>query len=609
MQLPKPSLPLLEYHNSIQSALEASEVPVYFDTSVLMWCLRIGVEAREEFLQWCRTSLDKRIYIPTWSVHELYKHIREGTIKNNASKTINESKKGIKNILEYICITSHDSLCGSAGYPSKAAMVTETRDNVIKIIKILEALSKDNNYEDAIASITEFVNAHIIESDTFRVLESISGAYDVRFAGRVPPGYKDDAKKENTFGDLVFWHEVLQHLKNTNVTGSAIIITNDDKSDWHHKGQMLIGYDGKPKNHQDPSEGFEAKIPHPLLQHEARLAGIQEVIIINMPVLSVVLDRLYPTKFRALTTATHPLGISRSEPGVNWGRLDPSRGARLAITPPDEPKTITNRIGALTDRELAAEIVIPETILPLLLSLTGSLEQRSDALDRLLDPSLISECSDLVLVEVGRYLYRAAATFPDEASDFILRALRPDVTQDQDQANAISIGMFREAYFDENLLLRVTPLQGAEECLFSLQTNERLKQSIEKANSMLDAHQDKLLYIPSTELVDLKLRLRMSTTVDSKTNQLDSAVLNGRELLCEVTPGGSNSLTHLIGSDVATVQQIAFLISRRFAVPYSQLTIDKDNSSVVTWLDNMGLCLLRTDLGGVADEITAAIMK
>jgi hypothetical protein len=53
----------------------------------------------------------------------------------------------------------------------------------------------------------------------------------VRYVNRISPGYKDADKQENPNGDLIIWREILAAC----VSGSfksAVLITNDVKSDW-----------------------------------------------------------------------------------------------------------------------------------------------------------------------------------------------------------------------------------------------------------------------------------------------------------------------------------------------------------------------------------------
>ena len=51
-----------------------------------------------------------------------------------------------------------------------------------------------------------------------------------RYACKIPPGYKDNKKAENRYGDLFVWMEIIGYAKANDV--DIIFITHDQKEDW-----------------------------------------------------------------------------------------------------------------------------------------------------------------------------------------------------------------------------------------------------------------------------------------------------------------------------------------------------------------------------------------
>ena len=51
-----------------------------------------------------------------------------------------------------------------------------------------------------------------------------------RFKNKIPPGYKDNKKPENRFGDLFIWKEIIRYAKSKKV--DIIFVTHDQKEDW-----------------------------------------------------------------------------------------------------------------------------------------------------------------------------------------------------------------------------------------------------------------------------------------------------------------------------------------------------------------------------------------
>lgn len=51
-----------------------------------------------------------------------------------------------------------------------------------------------------------------------------------RYTDKTPPGYKDNKKVENRFGDLLVWKEIIGYAKSKKV--DIIFVTHDQKEDW-----------------------------------------------------------------------------------------------------------------------------------------------------------------------------------------------------------------------------------------------------------------------------------------------------------------------------------------------------------------------------------------
>lgn len=51
-----------------------------------------------------------------------------------------------------------------------------------------------------------------------------------RYKEKTPPGYKDNKKSENKYGDLLVWKEILRYAKTQDV--DVIFVTHDQKEDW-----------------------------------------------------------------------------------------------------------------------------------------------------------------------------------------------------------------------------------------------------------------------------------------------------------------------------------------------------------------------------------------
>ncbi|KDN91230.1 hypothetical protein EF87_19930, partial [Bacillus amyloliquefaciens] len=50
-----------------------------------------------------------------------------------------------------------------------------------------------------------------------------------RFKNKIPPGYKDNPKEENSSGDFIIWSSILQ------LDTDVVFVSGDKKSDWVYK--------------------------------------------------------------------------------------------------------------------------------------------------------------------------------------------------------------------------------------------------------------------------------------------------------------------------------------------------------------------------------------
>lgn len=58
-------------------------------------------------------------------------------------------------------------------------------------------------------------------------------AFQERYDKKIPPGYKDNIKDENKFGDLIFWKEIIEKASSDKV--NIVLVTDDTKEDWWWK--------------------------------------------------------------------------------------------------------------------------------------------------------------------------------------------------------------------------------------------------------------------------------------------------------------------------------------------------------------------------------------
>jgi hypothetical protein len=396
MQIPDPIIRLKDYHSTLEAALSDPDTPLYIDTSVLLWLAKIGAEARGQFLNWCRVALAGRVFIPIWAAHELYQHLRESELQGDFSKKAEHYRKTLSQLLQDISITADTAVSTVTKHASTDELVRHARKSIMDINDVLDGIQKcKGRHAQAIAEMIVFVNERLITSRFFELLEPIGAMQSFRFNSRIPPGFHDAHKPENSAGDLVFWQEIIADLKErTPPPAQVIILTKDNKTDWYFKPLRVETYEGKETG-QAPDAGLEAKLPHPLLEHEIKTkTGTQSLLIINLRILAVLLDRLAPLTVPALIAATHPKGTSKNSVGINYkamGYSDPniSASANAAAAPPRTPSQI-DPLSELVDFDFVQ-----------LSSAPAILAEHQALLERLAGPIPDRNGSGTILVQAG----------------------------------------------------------------------------------------------------------------------------------------------------------------------------------------------------------------
>jgi hypothetical protein len=449
------------------------------------------------------------------------------------------------------------------------------------------------------------------------LFDEISVNKDLRFSGRVPPGFKDEDKEgkgDNSCGDLVFWQEVLVHLKERQSI-KAIILTNDNKSDWHYKPDHFINYKGHRKSGKQ-HVGLEARLPHPMLEHEAFCkAKIENLVIIDAGILAVVLDRIDPASVKYLVAATHPALLdTKEENGLDWRVIDPdslrvtvaTRDAIPSPTPGLQIEEIAEKVSSIpmSTAALHDEGVPAGDFGSILQNLEGELDERSAAIDALMEPKYLSSRNEEELLLLGRRVYRSAALkgFPtDNRLGELIQAAR--VLQSGNR-NSFVLGMFAELYFDGNLNIRPTPLAGPWQVLFDLQYLDNFKPAIEKIGEMLAPQAGRLLAIPNCVPATISFDVQLVKPPEKGLKRVESIIVAGKELFGDAAALSPSSLSALVGSPPSTIGALMRAVSQRFFVPLRQLAPNKEETHPLSWSEEAGLRMLRLDQGGVCDELS-----
>ena len=273
-----------DYSSHLEGLMRILQDPrsrVYLDTSLLMWLIGIGIEARREFFQWCDARAAGSVRIPVWAAHELHRHTLLQTIPKSAQSMVGETKRKYEEFAGMAAERADDRTCRARGYTGRSSYVGELARSAVMLEQLSLVLKPD---EAALRASTEeiikFVNAHVLTSDLTPVIASLSQIGDFRIRHRIPPAFEDKKKEENVFGDAIIWEEII--ADDSVPATDAVFVTLDRKKDWVSSAPQVLNEFGNTQS-PDPDASVDVALPHPMLVHEYRHRGGGGQLLIATP--------------------------------------------------------------------------------------------------------------------------------------------------------------------------------------------------------------------------------------------------------------------------------------------------------------------------------------
>ena len=585
MHIPAAEVELPGYHARIRAALTHSATKYYIDTSLLMWLLQISASARKQFFDWCdEPERNARIHVTTWCAHELYRHLRMDTVLGQIRTRISMQRDTLEDVLRFADQSCDDELCIATAYPNRIAAIEGLRGHASQITSYLTVLS-DNRlkpvYASAVEEVRNFVNAHIAPTDALSTVASVSPEFSNRAEGRVPPGFQDEGKQQNAFGDFVFWREVLGHAEGAPV----VILTNDRKNDWVHAASKVGNYRGRSLTSKSVA-GAEAQYPHPILAFEAGGRGIQQLEVLNIAILASFLEMEEPNSVPLLVAAAYPRGI-RALSTPDWRALGIER-------PPDAPIIDVSTVTLVLIRGL-----IPSARLQQILGSLGGTRQDVEAMTDTLVGELLQSLDTKGLVALGRGMFDAAVAHPGaiSLSDILLSAAQVTAVGRE----ALFLGMLLGIYFDADFRLRRTPWGDAAQGLFALLQSESPSPAMEQLESILVIENVWLLAMPTATQSSVQVDFDFYEDEES-IQKLEGIAIAGLDVF-DVASAEGRRLSHFFPSGFCSINDLLNLLSVEFTLPHRAFSTDVSREKSITWEASSGIGILRTDLRQVATDM------
>lgn len=197
---------------------------ISLDTNVLFNIYRYSDETRKELIRVIK-KYSSQLWLTNHSAFEFHKNrisvisdqivIYEETIKT-FNKLENDIIKNLK--------TPHLSKTVLKQFEKTIKATTKDLDKKKAFYKKL--LLNDT----ILTTISAVFNNKVGDAFTLEEIVKIEKEGEDRYKKKIPPGFKDNDKSENKYGDLIIWKELIKKAKSVNKP--FILIIDDIKEDW-----------------------------------------------------------------------------------------------------------------------------------------------------------------------------------------------------------------------------------------------------------------------------------------------------------------------------------------------------------------------------------------
>ncbi len=220
---------------------------IIFDANVLLNLYRYSKKTRDDLLGVMR-DFKKRLWIP-YQVAEEYLRNRYEVIfevQNRHEKLLVEADKLIKTICSTLRVSNSEK---------EISVLSDYIKNWIHAKKEEDVL--DATYEnDAILDEINHLYLNSVGDDfTEEDEKKIRKEGEERYKDKIPPGYMDQNKESNKYGDFRLWKQILKYANLTKK--DVLFITDDQKEDWwqSYQGKKVGPRSELRKEYSDNSEG------------------------------------------------------------------------------------------------------------------------------------------------------------------------------------------------------------------------------------------------------------------------------------------------------------------------------------------------------------------
>ncbi len=297
------SADLAMHQRVLANALQDDGTLVFIDTNVIAWGFRLNASAYQEFTAWLeQLASTGRLAIPAWTVHEYNHHLLQDdsafflphkSIGRQPQVSLAEPHRAAHLVLS-------EEYAAELGHGSRDECLQKLADAMGTIEKFASHLTKSDasRRRERVLFMERLIARTGLQSPLHTLAERAASQARERYANRLAPGYKDGGKEANASGDLIIWSELLKACALRN-TRSAVLLTNDQKTDWVYTPATVILANGKPvAGSNEQARGLKLPKPELIAEFEHQ-TGSRQLHILSIESLIGILSSVQLNSYRA----------------------------------------------------------------------------------------------------------------------------------------------------------------------------------------------------------------------------------------------------------------------------------------------------------------------
>ncbi|MBU0457052.1 MAG: hypothetical protein KKD75_02820 [Nanoarchaeota archaeon] len=263
MKFAKSKIDEQAYWQKICDLLRDENCYIFIDTNILSFIFKLYKDARVDLFDWFNSlQRNNRLKVPTWVLQEYNDKLLKGELgkfnqtrqqSETLTKNMEELKKGLHSYIDDFHLSQ---------------ITPDNRDDYLTgVVKLINDLNiqlsalkngqEKEKYLEIHQEIEENISSCILNSNIFTLILKAEQEAQNRYTNRMSPGFRDNNKSQNPYGDFIIWNEILVFCKeHTNESGEkpekVLFISNDNKSDWVYLPNKKIDDKGRLVSNKNP---------------------------------------------------------------------------------------------------------------------------------------------------------------------------------------------------------------------------------------------------------------------------------------------------------------------------------------------------------------------